>query len=191
MVEMGQRGTGAFRPMGLAACAALLAASCRSPDAATIVKISDVETHWAVDNSSADTQYSAPVVRFKLTNISPEAQGSIDVTATFRRKGETATWGGDFRQVSTHSKPLPSGQSESLVLKSDTRYYSNGPVDGMFAHKDFKDATVELFVRVGAGRWAKFGEQVDVERHIGAHSVQGAATSPAASPSPAPSPAAR
>lgn len=169
--------------MGLAGLgAALLLASCRSPEAATVVKISDVETHWAVDNSSADTQYIAPVVRFKLTNVSPEAQGAIDVTATFRRKGETATWGGDFRQVSTHSKPLPAGQSESLVLKSDTRYYSNGPIDGMFAHKDFKDATVELFVRVGSGRWTKFGEMVDVERHIGAHSVQG--TPAPASPSP-------
>jgi hypothetical protein len=172
--------------MGLAACAAaLLVASCRSPEASAVVKISDVETHWAVDNSSADTQYIAPVVRFKLTNISPEPQGAIDVTATFRRKGETTTWGGDFRQVSTHSRPLPAGQSESLVLKSDTRYYSNGPVDGMFAHKDFKDATVELFVRVGAGRGAKFGEQVDVERRIGAHSVQPTPASPAAAPSPA------
>ena len=108
---------------------------------------------------------------------------------------ETTTWGGDFRQVSTHAKPLPAGQSESLVMKSDTRYYSNGSTEGMFAHKEWKDATVELFVRVGRSRWTKFGEMVDVERHIGAHSVQDAAASPspAGSPSasPSPSPGAR
>jgi hypothetical protein len=145
------------------------------------VKISDVETHWAVDNSQVGTQYIAPVVRFTLTNISPEPQGSIEVTATFRRKGETTTWGGDFRQVSTRRKPLGAGQSEPLVLKSDTRYYSNGPTEGMFAHKDFKDATVELFVRVGRSRWTKFGEMIDVERRIGARSVQDTLPSPSPS----------
>ena len=179
MLEMGRRGTGTDGPMGRAACcAALLLASCSAPDPVEIVKIGDVETHWAVDNSQVDTQYIAPVVRFTLTNNSPEPQGSIDVTATFRRKGETATWGGDYRQVSTHRKPLGAGQSESLVLKSDTRYYSNGPTEGMFAHKEFKDATVEIFVRVGRSRWTKFGEMIDVERRIGARSVQDTLPSP-------------
>jgi hypothetical protein len=182
MEGMGRRGTSVDGRMGRAACCAgLLLASCRTPDPAQVVKISDVETHWAVDNSQAGTLYIAPVIRFKLTNVGPEPLGSIDVTATFRRKGETATWGGDFRQVSTRRKPLGPGQSESLVLKSDTRYYSNGPTEGMFTHKDFKDATVELFVRVGASRWTKSSEILDVERHIGAHSVQDMLPSPSPS----------
>jgi hypothetical protein len=172
MKRVGPRGS--VRRIGRAASTAalILLASCHTPDPVAVVKISDVETHWAVDTSQTDTQYIAPVVRFRLTNISAEPQGSIDVTATFRRKGEATTWGGDFRQVATHAKPLPAGATEALVLKSDTRYYSNGPVEGMFTHKEWKDATVELFVRVGRSRWTKFGEAVDVERHIGAHSVQ-------------------
>jgi hypothetical protein len=182
MKSMGLRGTGVNGRMGRAACcAALLLASCSAPDPIKVVKITDVETHWAVDNSQVDTQYIAPVVRFTLTNISPEPQGSIDVTATFRRKGETATWGGDYRQVSTRREPLGAGQGEPLVLKSDTRYYSNGPTEGMFAHKDFKDTTVELFVRVGRSRWTKFGEMIDVERRIGARSVQDTLPSPSPS----------
>jgi len=182
MKGMGLRGTGVNGRMGRAACcAALLLASCSAPDPIKVAKITDVETHWAVDNSQVDTQYIAPVVRFTLTNISSEPQGSIDVTATFRRKGETATWGGDYRQVSTRRKPLEAGQSEPLVLKSDTRYYSNGPTEGMFAHKDFRDATVEVFVRVGRSRWTKFGEMIDVERRIGARSVQDTLPSPSPS----------
>ena len=191
---MGRRGTGGNGSMGPAACcAALLLASCRAPDPVRIVKISDVETHWAVDNSQVDTQYIAPVVRFQLTNISAEPQGSIDVTATFRRQGETATWGGDYRQVSTRKEPLPAGQSTPLVLKSDTRYFSNGPTEGMFKHADFKDTTVELFVRVGRSKWTKFGELIDVERRIGARSVQDTLPSPTPDPSssPSPSPSAR
>ena len=71
-----------------------------------------------------------------------------------------------------------------LVLKSDTRYYSNGPTEGMFTHKDFKDTTVQLFVRVGSSKWVKFSEQVDVVRRIGARSVQDELPSPSPSPSP-------
>lgn len=164
---------------GRGACAAaLLLASCRAPDPLAIVTVGDIETHWAVDNSQAGTQYIAPVVRFKVTNISAEPQGSIEVTATFRRKGETATWGGDYRQVSTRRKPLGPGQSEVLVLKSDTRYYSNGPTEGMFTHAEFKDTSVQLFVRVGSSRWTKFSEMIDVDRRIGARSVQDTLPSP-------------
>ena len=182
MGVMGRRGTGVDGGMGRAACcAALLLASCRAPDPTRIVEIRDIETHWAVDNSQAGTQYIAPVARFQVTNISAEPQGSIDVTATFRRKGETATWGGDYRQVSTRRKPLEPGQSEVLVLKSDTRYYSNGPTEGMFAHKDFKDTTVQLFLRVGSSKWVKFSEELDVERRIGARSVQDTLPSPSPS----------
>ena len=115
---------------------------------------------------------------------------SIDVTATFRRKGESATWGGDFRQVSTRREPLAAGQSASLVLKSDTRYYSNGPTEGMLTHAEFKDTTVQLFVRVGSSKWTKFTELIDVDRRIGARSVQDALPSPAPSPGPSPSPSA-
>lgn len=173
-------------------CAVLLALSaCAAPDPLKIVSISNVETHWAVDHSDESTQYIAPVVRFQLTNISAEPQGSIDVTATFRRKGETATWGGDYRQVSTRREPLAPGQSTGLVMKSDTRYFSNGPTEGMFTHAAFKDTTVELFVRVGRSKWTKLGEMMDVERRIGARSVQDTLPSPpAASPAPSASPSA-
>jgi hypothetical protein len=186
---MALRGTGVGGRMGRAAGggAALLLAACTAPDPVRIVKVGDVETHWAVDNSQVGTQYIAPVVRFQVTNISAEPQGSIEVTATFRRKGETSTWGGDFRQVSTRREPLGPGRSAPLVLKSDTRYYSNGPTEGMFTHKDFKDTTVELFFRVGRSKWTRFSELIDVERRIGARSVQDTLPSPTPSSSPSPS----
>jgi hypothetical protein len=181
----------------------LLLAGCTTPDPKAIVRIDGIETHWAVDAQN-DTQYIAPVVRFTLTNVSGEPQTSIDVTATFRRKGEEATWGGDFQQVATRKKPLGPGQSEALVLKSDTRYYSNGPVAGMFTHADYKDATVQVFARVGRSQWTQMSERIDVERHVGAKSVQGLvspppsgappagpAAAPSATPSATPSPVKR
>ena len=172
----------------LPAAAVLLLAGCRAPDPNAIVKVSDLETHWAVDSGDAGgTQYIAPVVRFKLSNISGEKQGSVQVTATFRRQGEeNLTWGSDFRQVASRAEPLVPLQVLPVVLKSDARYYSTGAPETMFAHADFRDAKVEVFVRVGSSPWTKVGA-LDIERRIGARGVQDE-VAPAASPAPSASP---
>jgi hypothetical protein len=167
------------------AAALLVLAGCRAPDPNAIVKASEFETHWAVDSGDAGgTQYIAPVVRFKLSNISGENQGSVQVTATFRRKGEeNLTWGSDFRQIASRAEPLVPLQVMPVVLKSDARYYSTGEPGGMFDHADFRDATAEVFVRVGSSPWTRLGA-LDVERRIGARGVQELGASPAPSAAP-------
>lgn len=176
-----------------AAAAVLVLAGCRAPDPNAIVKVTALETHWAVDSADAGgTQYIAPVVRFIVTNISGEQQSSVQATATFRRKGEeNVTWGSDFRQLATRGEPLVPLQVLPVVLKSDARYYSTGQPETMFSHEDFRDAKVEVFVRVGSSPWTKVGA-LDVERRIGARGVatEGAGMSPAPGASAAPSPAA-
>jgi hypothetical protein len=41
----------------------------------------------------------------------------------------------------------------------------------MFEHKLFKDASVEVFLRLGGSSWTKVGE-ANIVRRIGAESVQ-------------------
>ena len=184
-----------MKGMRHASAAALLLAlaGCKAPDPNAIVKVSDFETHWAVDSGDAGgTQYIASVVRFKVANISGESQSSVQVTATFRRKGEeNLTWGSDFRQVATRAEPLVALQVLPVVLKSDARYYSTGAPETMFSHPDFRDTTVEVFVRVGSSTWTKVGA-LDVERRIGARGVQDpAVASPAPSAGPSAPPSAK
>ena len=175
-------------------CLAVLAApllSCQSPDPQALLEVSGLETYWAVDPATGDTRYIAPAVRMNVKNKGSEALRSVQATATFRRKGETQTWGSDWQQISTSAKPLGPGQTALVLLKSDARYSS--PVaepEAMFAHQLFKDARVEVFLRVGSSPWTKFGD-LDVGRHIGSKTVQEAApTSSPGAPSPAvPSPA--
>jgi hypothetical protein len=152
---------------------ALLALSaCHAPKPLELVETGDVDTHWAVDSSVGETHYLAPVVRFRVRNKSQEDQGSIQATATFRRVGEeSVTWGADFRQVSTRREPLRAGQDGSVMLKSDARYFSTGDPQTMFQHAQFRDAKVEVYLRVGSSGWTKFLD-VPVERRIGARSVQ-------------------
>jgi len=148
---------------------------CRSPDPQAVLEVSNVETYWAIDSAQGDTQYIAPVVRLQVRNRGAEPLRSVQATATFRRKGEEAvTWGADWQQVGSSGHPLAPGPTTLVVLKSDARYFSNGPVEGMFNHEKFRDAFVEVFLRVGSSPWTKFAA-VDIERRVGTRSVQPAA----------------
>jgi hypothetical protein len=173
--------------------------SCRSPDPQAVLEVSDVETYWAVDPPSGDTRYIAPAARLHVKNKGTEVLRSVQATGTFRRKGEAQTWGSDWQQVSTSAKPLGPGQSALIVLKSDARYSSPVEPEAMFTHQQWKDARVEIFLRVGSSPWTKFGD-ADVTRHIGSRTVEGTAAGPAdappvpapsAAPSPSPSPSPR
>lgn len=150
----------------------LCVAACRAPDPRQELDVRDLETYWAVDPAKGETQYLAPVVRFRLHNKGGKPQQSIQATATFRRKGEESlTWGSDWRQVTPSSKPLLPGQEVFVELKSDARYYSTGDPGSMFRHQLFKDATAEVFVRIGSSGWVKMAAG-GVERRIGSKDVQ-------------------
>jgi hypothetical protein len=147
-------------------------AACRAPDPQRELDLRGLETYWAVDPARGETQYLAPVVRFRLHNKGGKPQQSIQATATFRRKGEeSVTWGSDWKQVTPAGKPLAAAAEVAVELKSDARYYSTGAPESMFQHELFKDAAVEVFVRIGSSGWAKMAA-VAVERRIGSKDVQ-------------------
>lgn len=153
----------------------LLAGACRSPDPKQEVEVSGLETYWAIDRAVGETTYLAPVARFRLRNKGTHSQRSIQTTATFRRKGEESqSWGSAFQAVGSSRKPLEVGQEALVVLTSDARYYSAAAPQSMFQHTLFKDAKVEVFVRVGSSGWVKMAES-DVHRRVGSLSVQGTA----------------
>lgn len=154
-------------------CVAALSAaalSCQSPDPQAVLEVGDVEAYWAVDPAVGDTRYIAPAVRLHVKNKGTEVLRSVQATATFRRKGEAATWGSDWQQVSNSSRPLAPGQTALVLLKSDARYSSPVEPEAMFGHQQFKDARVEIFLRVGSSPWTRFGE-ADVERRIGSQAA--------------------
>jgi hypothetical protein len=166
------------------AALSVAALSCQSPDPQAVLETSDLEAYWAIDPTVGDTRYIAPAARFQVKNKGTEVLRSVQATATFRRKGEAATWGSDWQQVSNSSRPLAPGEAVVVLLKSDARYSSPVEPEAMFGHQLFKDARVEIFLRVGSSPWTRFGE-ADVERRIGS---QAAALPPppgaAALPSP-------
>jgi hypothetical protein len=170
----------------------LAGAGCHTPDPKALLDVSDVDAYWAVEPTLGGEQYIAPAVKFRLHDRSDQPQHSVQAMAVFRRKGEESlTWGSAFEQVASRKAPLAPGQAILVTLKSDARYHSGGPVDGMFSHPQFRDALVEFFLRVGSSGWVSFG-QVPVDRRVGSRAVAGeaggyvpapASAAPAAAPS--------
>lgn len=149
-----------------------IGSGCGARDPRKELAVESIETYWAIARSVGETHYLAPVVRFELRAIGAAPLRSVQANATFRRKGEESQdWGSAFQQVVVPRKPLAPGQKLLVVLTSDTHYYTNGAPEGIFGHEQFKDAKLELFLRVGASIWVAFGE-ADIERRIGARSVQ-------------------
>jgi hypothetical protein len=158
---------------------ALLAVGCQTPEPQKELEVSDVETYWVLDAPAGATQYIAPAVRFRVRNKGSHPWGSIQATATFRRKGEESkSWGSDWKPVTAPGKSLPAGESVLVVMRSDGRYYSTGSAESMFHHGLFRDAKVDVFLRIGASAWTKFLD-LDVERHVGTRELEPAAPSPA------------
>jgi hypothetical protein len=146
-----------------------VAGGCRPPDPKQELELTAVETYWIVDAPVGDTQYIAPAVRITVRNKGVAPRRSIEVRAGFRLKGEPDNWGqGDAQRIIPAGKALAAGASATLVLRNDTRYKSPGPPESMFAHPQFRDTSVQVFIRVGSSGWVKFLE-VPVERRIGSH----------------------
>ena len=165
-----------FSVLAVVALSALLAA-CRSPDPRSVAEVSDTETYWAIDNAQGERQFIAPVVRFKVHDKGDKPLHTLEAQATFRRKGEDVIWSSAWTKVTgPKGDPLAPGASSLVVLKpeGEGRYFSNGPPESMFKVSEFRDATVDVFLRIGSSRWTKFFT-ADIERRIGTRSVQAAA----------------
>jgi hypothetical protein len=151
--------------LGLALALGLVA--CRSHDPRKELEIAGVETYWIVDSPRRDQNYVAPVVRFRLKNVSDETIGSIQARARFPAPDQEEAWGSIQEQVCTWRHPLEPGQDTLVTVRSAGRYHSAADPEDILRSPAFKDPHVEVFVRIGASEWALLAES-NVERRIGA-----------------------
>jgi hypothetical protein len=158
----------------LLACLPLVA--CTSPDPKQELALSEVEGYWVVDTPEGGMQRISPALRFRLTNKA--ATRPIQANATFKRAGaEQVEWGSGFEQVAAAGKPIPIGESKVVVLIADSRYRAPGEPEEMFKNPEFKDAKVDLFLRLGSSQWVKMAT-VDVERRLGTRKLEAAPATP-------------
>jgi hypothetical protein len=146
---------------------AIAGPACRGHDPSRELAVSGIETYWIVDSPQRGENYIAPVVRFRLKNVSSEPLGSVQARARFPAPGQEEPWGSIQEQVSTWRRPLGAGQETLVTVRSAGRYHAQADPEDMLRSPGFRDPKVEVFVRIGASEWALLA-QADVERRIGA-----------------------
>lgn len=147
----------------LAILPVLVWGGCGSVDPKATVEVQQLEGYWVLDTQKSQTNYITPTIHFEIKNKTSGVVNNIDATATFHRKGEESLWGDCFVTIASRSRPLGPGQSTSVEMRSSGDYYTPGaPVEPeiMFKHGLFRDATVDLFLRVGRSGFVKMGSTV-------------------------------
>jgi hypothetical protein len=160
------------RSLALASLSLVAATACTPPDPRQDLEVSGVETYWAVDAPRGETQYIAPVVRFRLRNRTAKTLRSVDAQASFRRVGEKdEDWASGSAVVATSRQPLAAGADAFVELKGEGRYsMRQAGAEEMLKNEGFKDAKANVFLREGNSSWTKLLE-VQVERRIGSRNA--------------------
>jgi hypothetical protein len=161
----GRRGTA-----GLLLVLGFALGGCRSHDAARELELSGLETYWIVDSPRQDQNFIAPVVRFRLKNVSAQPLGSVQARARFPAADQDEVWGSIQEQVSTWSQPIEPAKDRVVTVRSAGRYQSPADPEDILRSPTFKDPRALVFVRIGASEWRLLA-QADVERRIGAKDV--------------------
>ncbi len=158
----------AARPTALVASSLALLSGCRSHDAAAELQVGGLQTYWIVDSPQQGQNYIAPVVRFRLKNVSREPLVAVQARARFPAADQgDEVWGSIQEQVSTWHNPIPPGRDTLVTVRSAGRYHSTADPQDILRSPAFKDPKVEVWVRIGASSWALVARG-DVERRIGA-----------------------
>jgi hypothetical protein len=144
--------------------------ACRRHDPARELELGGLETYWIVDSPRQGQNYIAPVVRFRLKNVSAQPLGSVQARARFPAADQEEAWGSIQEQVSTWRRPIEPGKDTLVTVRSAGRYQSPADPEDILRSPAFKDPRVEVFVRIGASEWALLAE-ASVERRIGAPGV--------------------
>ena len=157
-------------PAAVALASSLLAAGCRRHDPARELELFGLETYWIVDSPRQGQNFVAPVVRFRLKNVSREPLRSVQARAKFPAADQEEAWGSIQEQVSTWRRPIDPGKDTLVTVRSAGRYQSPAAPEDILRSPGFKDPRVEVYVRIGASEWALLA-QAHVERRIGAPGV--------------------
>jgi hypothetical protein len=144
-----------------------LLVGCASHDPTHELQVSDLTTYWIVDSPQQGQNYIAPVVRFRLRNVSPQPLTAIQARARFPAPNQEDVWGSIQEQVSTWRHPLAPGADTLVTVRSAGRYHSAADPQDILRSPKFEDPAVEVFVRIGASNWVRLA-QGRVERRIGA-----------------------
>lgn len=137
-------------------------------DVASVIKVGNLTTGWFDVGVTNGMNKLVPSASFTVSNTSASAIGSLQVFSVFRFKGESEELGSALIVLHGQDALGPNATSKPLTVRGNWGFSGLQPRAQMLMHKDFKDATVQIFAKYGAGQFIKLTEQ-QVKRQLLTH----------------------
>lgn len=146
----------------------LVSAGCgrSAVDVPHALRVADITTGW-VDAATEDLPQNrlVPTISFRLDNVSDQEIGTLRVQGAFRRVGEDVVWGSAFIRAIGREGLAPGASAGPFTLRSDLGYTGEQARPEMFAHNDFVDVTVEVFVKHRSAQWVRL-DRYQIDRNV-------------------------
>ncbi len=145
----------------------LTAASCgaRDVDLAKALQIAGPLTGWFDAGIVDGKNKLVPSITFKLKNVGPDSIASVQLNAVFHRVGEEEEWGSAYVRAIGGGGLAAGAETPSIVLRCPLGYTGEQPRAEMLQHREFRDATVDIFAKHGSAQWLRLG-RIPIQRHL-------------------------
>ena len=134
-------------------------------DVPRALRVADITTGWFDAGIDGLAHKLVPTISFRLDNVSEHKLGSLQVQGMFRRAGEEEGWGSAFVRAIGREGLAPGASAGPFTLRSGLGYTGAQARHEIFAHRDFVDVTVELFVKYRSAQWISLN-QYQIERKL-------------------------
>lgn len=137
-------------------------------DVASVIRVENLTTGWFDVGVTNGMNKLVPSASFTVSNTSTSAIGSLQVFSVFRFKGETEELGSALIMLHGPDALGPNATSKPLTVRGNWGFSGLQPRAQMLMHAMFKDATLQIFAKYGAGQFIKLTEE-PVKRQLLTH----------------------
>jgi len=127
-------------------------------DVAAVIKVGNLTTGWFDVGIVNGQNKLVPSASLTVTNTGTEKLGALQVFTVFRFQGEEQELGSALVVLHGQDALGPSATSKPITVRGNWGFSGLQPRAQMLAHRDFRDARVQVFAKYGAGQFVKLTE---------------------------------
>ncbi len=137
-------------------------------DVANVIKVGNLTTGWFDAGVTNGMNKLVPSASFTVTNTGGSALSALQVFSVFRFQGESQELGSALIVLHGQDALGPSATSKAITVRGNWGFSGQQPRAQMLAHREFRDATLQIFAKYGAGQFIKLAE-APVKRQLLTH----------------------
>lgn len=137
-------------------------------DVAAVIKVGNLTTGWFDVGITNGMNKLVPSASFTVTNSGAEKLSALQVFSVFRFQGEEQELGSALIVLHGQDALGPSATSKPITVRGNWGFSGLQPRAQMLAHREFRDARVQIFAKYGTGQFVKLTEAV-VTRQLITH----------------------